>query len=153
MKRSILLLTLIGFVFAAAACGPERDESGALTESQDVSASDVAVGDCFNADTGGAISDVGGVPCDEPHVYEVFALATHEDGDFPGDAEIQTKAEELCVAEYEGYVGATYEESEFVLTTINPSQETWDTGDRVTICALSAEGETEITGSQRDSGK
>lgn len=149
---------LVAFVLAVgiAACGPERDESGALTEAQDVSASDVAVGDCFNAGTDEAISDVGGVPCDDPHVFEAFALPEHEGGDdaeFPGDEPIQTAAEELCVAEFEGYVGLTYEESEWLITTINPSAETWDQGDRVTICALHNEAKTEVTGSAKGSAK
>lgn len=152
MKRITVWLSVLAMALAVTACGPERDESGALTEAQDVSATDVEVGDCFNAAEGESITDVGGVPCDEPHVYEVYALPQHADGEFPGDG-MQAKAEELCVAEFEGYVGIGYDESEWLLTTINPSAETWEEGDRETICALHAEGNAEVTGSARDSAK
>lgn len=154
MTRTVLWLAVISVAVLAAACGPERDDTGQLTEAQDVAATDVEVGDCFNADTGESITDVGGVPCEQPHVYEVFALAQHDGGDdaaYPGDTQIQTQAEELCVAEFEGYVGLPYEESELLLTTVNPSQESWDGGDRETICALNLDGNAELTGSQRDS--
>lgn len=107
---------------------------------------------CFNAAGGEAISDVGGVPCDRPHVYEVYALPQHEDGEFPGDG-IQAQAEELCMTEFEASVGLAYDQSEWLLTTINPSAETWENGDRETICALHNEAKTEVTGSARDSAK
>ena len=145
-----VVLLLVGAVLLGG-CGPNRDESGALEGAQDVSALDLQAGDCFNGGGGAEISDVQGVPCGEAHVFEVFAVATHDDGDFPGAEALQANAEEMCLADFEAYVGLSYEESKYVVQTINPSEETWEAGDRATLCVLSTDDKAEQTGSAKGS--
>ena len=147
----LLAAVLIIGALATVACGPSRDESGALDGAQDVSALDLQAGDCFNGGEGDEITDVAGVPCGEPHVYEVYAVAEHPDGDFPGSDALQAKAEDLCVPPFEEYVGLSYEQSQFVVQTIDPSEETWQAGDRATLCVLSTEDKAEQTGSAKGS--
>lgn len=149
MRLLAILLTL--GVLGLAACGPSRDESGALSGAQDVSALDLMAGDCFNRGEGDQISEVNGVPCDEPHVYEVYAVAESPDGEFPGAEELSAKGEELCLPPFEEYVGLAYQESKYVVETINPSAETWESGDRATLCVLSTEDKAEQTSSAKGS--
>jgi hypothetical protein len=148
MRYAVVLVLLAAL---AGACGPTRDESGALTEAQDVGALELQAGDCFNRGEGDQVSEVAGVPCDEPHVYEVYFLAQHPDGEFPGKDGLAAKAEELCLPPFEDYVGVPYQESKYVVETIDPSEETWADGDRATLCVLTTEDKSEQTGSAKGS--
>jgi hypothetical protein len=134
---------------------PTEEETAEPTEEETpeaggevVDIDDLTVGDCFNAPEG--FSVVEHVPCEQPHVYEIFATVTHPgDGEeYPGDEAVTDTAEELCEPEFEPYVGVDYQSSELYATTITPTQDSWAEGDRNIVCALHEEDEREITGSQ-----
>jgi hypothetical protein len=110
-----------------------------------------AEGECFNTDgDGGEVAGINVRPCDEAHVYEAYAVFDYpsEDGDeYPGDAVIQSYADENCDTQFTEYVGIDYDSSIWYSTSITPSEDTWGAGDREIICALHTQDESEVTGS------
>jgi hypothetical protein len=78
------------------------------------------------------------VPCSEPHGYEVFASVNLPDGDedFPGYQVIDEQAEEMCIAEFEGFVGLPHDQSALEIRFMTPSEEAWLAGDRLVHCAV-----------------
>ena len=92
---------------------PAQAEETGPAEAEEVDIVDLEVGDCLAESLPGeVIFSVQTVPCSEPHSEEIFAAATlpNGDGDFPGMEAIDAQAEGLCVAEFEGFVGLSYEE-------------------------------------------
>ena len=121
-----------------------------------VPANDLAVGDCVEDDAAFSgeegVQEVPTIDCEEPHLFEVFALVDYPDADeYPGEDTVRGESRDLCFDEVEGYVGAPPEQvTEYTLQAVYPSQETWDAGDRIVICLLqSAEP---VEGSAKDSG-
>jgi Septum formation len=114
----------------------QRGDDGSLTTAGNVSVTDLRAGDCFNGSDEEEISDVDGVPCDEPHEYEVFAVQDREGETFPTDAEFEAIFESICVPAFGSYVGIPYTDSELWATMITPSESSWDDGDREYVCAL-----------------
>lgn len=111
-------------------------------------------GDCFDDPDTAAdeISDVALVDCDDPHDNEVYAVAELEDGDYPGDEAVLTRAQDICLDAFEPYVAEPYATSELFATWIVPTEGSWSDGDRDVVCVLfDADGPLE--GSMRDSGR
>jgi hypothetical protein len=113
------------------------------------------VGLCFNdeADAADEVSSVPDVPCEEPHDNEVFALIQYTGETFPGPDAMQAEAVDLCIGEFEGYVGLPYEESELDVYPLVPTQASWDGGDREIVCALYALDLSQLTGSMKGSAR
>lgn len=135
-------------------------EASAATESvsaeptdgngEETSVFDLAIGDCFSA-SGESVGSVTVVGCDRTHIYEVFAVLDHEggdDADYPGDDSMLEYADAACQPPFEEYVGTDYNDSRYWITSVTPSQETWDEGDREIVCTLKVgEDGSETTGS------
>ena len=114
-----------------------RDDEGAIVEGGDTDVFQIAVGDCITDAGGQMVSDVPTVPCAEPHQYEVYAEGTMDDGDFPGDAAIDAKVDEICGGAFPGFVGMAYEESTLDYTAYTPSADTWARfNDRLITCII-----------------
>ena len=129
--RSFLLAALV-----IAACG-----GGVFT---------LPVGACFDDSAEEQVSSVPEVDCSEPHDNEVFAVFDYTDSDtFPGSSAMNEAAQNLCIAQFENYVGLSYEESSFGVFPITPTQESWDGGDREIICALYNPDLSKLTGSMK----
>ena len=134
----IFLAAIIGFGIYGAVTKVDRDSSGAIVGEGSVDAFQVRVGDCFD-DTSSfdeGITSLPGVPCNEPHDNEAFALldlsiATYPEGD--GMAEL---AHESCLAHFDSFVGRDYESSSLEIMTLYPSTESWVENDREVICAV-----------------
>ena len=138
----VLLITLgVGWFTAA-----RRGDDGALSGAGTVQVDDLRAGDCFNAGEETEISDVHGVPCDEPHAYEVFAVQTYGGGALPAsDAQLETVFGELCVPPFQTYVGTAYQTSELWASFVTPTEDGWNDGDREFICYLFEEDESTMT--------
>lgn len=177
-RRSALLIGLVGAI-TLAACqsgtdaspSPDAEESVAATaaatatvpsesavtaDGEETSVFDLAIGDCFSA-SGEQADSVLVVDCEQAHIYEVFALIDHEAGDgeaYPGDEEIGEYGDRVCRGPFPNYVGHDYETSDYWITTLTPSAETWPEGDREIVCTLrlGEQGE-ETTGSAEGSGR
>jgi len=143
---------------AAGACsgdgGPPRDDEGRLTKATDLAVFDLQPGDCLSPDdeVTAELETVRAVPCSEPHVHEVFALVTWEDGDtFPGQAELADFADAACIAEFADYVGVDYLDSTLFHSYLLPTLRSWDErADRTIVCLASSAGEP-LQGSSRGS--
>jgi len=95
----------------------------------------IKVGDCINDSAAGeSVTTVPTVDCAEPHDSEAYKSIVLDEGDFPGDTEIQTQADDGCAAAFEDFIGVSYDESIVNLNYYYPTAETWETGDREILC-------------------
>src|SRR5699024_7948887 len=98
-----------------------------------------AVGDCINSEDlpEGEIDVLNTISCDESHDLEVFHAFDLPMGDFPVEQSMEVSAAGECVPAVDDYVGVDYYDSEIWITTISPSEETWDAvDDRELLCLL-----------------
>jgi Septum formation len=150
-RRWLGAVTALGTaaVLILAGCGgAERDESGEITESGDVGVTELAIGDCVLLPEGaeGDVTDLEGVPCDTPHDGEVYVVDELPDGEYPGETQVLKQVEELCVADFEEFVGGSYETTELDITYLYPSTEDQWADDRGITCVVYHPGE-KVTGS------
>jgi hypothetical protein len=111
-------------------------------------------GDCMAADLGTS-TDVTVVPCDSPHLSEVFAVeAIPEAESFPGDAELGILADDVCLGQgFTDFVGNPHADSTLLVTSFYPYADEWAEGFREIVCVVHpADPEVPTTGSFRDSG-
>jgi hypothetical protein len=115
------------------------------------------VGDCF--DDGdlevGSVSEVGDVPlvdCSQPHDNEVFAMGNIEGNAFPGDEVVAGRADEICLAEFEGFVGLDYATSALDFGWLVPTADSWAGGDRVVTCFVYRVDLGKVTGTLEGTG-
>ena len=138
---------------AGATAGPPSDD--VVADPSLTAWDDLNVGDCIVETDWDSQLDGGGVEvvgCDTEHTDELFAVVVHEDDSFPGGEELLSLADEACHEAFEGYVGASYEESGYDISYTAPSEQTWSVGDRESLCFLfDLEGEL-LTGSAKDAG-
>jgi hypothetical protein len=158
------LLVGLGIVGVAAVLflgTAERDDTGTIIDEGSLEVFDLQVGDCFTDDAAApmtpdetiAVKSVEAIPCDTEHGAEVFANIDLPDGEFPGDAQVSDRAATLCFDEFEPYVGAPYESSEYDYGWFSPTDETWSRGDRTINCILFRTDGGLSTGSARQSGR
>lgn len=137
---------------ALVAC--QQAPGGEGSDGETVSVFDLEVGDCWTGATDDVL-EVEVMPCDQPHVFEVYTLVDYTDGgdEYPGETAIQGFSESVCLDAFSAYVGTDYETSEFFYFPLVPSESTWAAGDREVVCNLTVEDRSEWTGSGRDSGR
>lgn len=143
----------------SAILGPQeaqRDEpNGEVTAASDADVFSLKIGDCANQPAGDEetveVTSLPVVPCTDPHTDELYAEKELEAGDYPGDEAIASLTEEFCLAEFEGFVGLSYEESSLDIWPMFPVQVGWETqDDRVVQCFITA-GTEPTTGSLKGS--
>jgi hypothetical protein len=128
---ALAIALLVGWFTTA-----QRGDDGSLTTAGNVSVTELRAGDCFIGSEEDEISEVDGVPCDEPHEYEVFAVQDRDGDTYPTDAEFDAIFESICVSAFEPYVDAPYDTSAIYASFITPSEGSWDDGDREYVCYL-----------------
>lgn len=116
---------------------------------------DLEVGQCLTDTTSDdQVSSVPVVDCAEPHAGEIYALPQLPDGDFPGEQVISDQADQMCAGQaFQDYVGLPYQDSDIYYSTLVPSTETWDDGDREIVCILAAQDGSSSTGSLRGANR
>lgn len=113
------------------------------------------VGECVDiAVNSTSVTEFTGFDCAMEHDIEVYFVGDVAATDFDAIA-IAEEASALCRAEFETFVGLTYEESTLDIYYLYPQQESWDAGDREVICAVytpdpETNGVIRTTGSLRD---
>lgn len=134
---------VIAVLVAAGAVGglifnASRDASGEITKSGDLTASELRVGDCFDLKDPAAdeIADVTALPCTSEHEYETFFVGSMPEGDYPDDAAFEAWLVANCDPAFEAYIGTPYIESELDIFWLQPTQDTWISGDRSIQCAV-----------------
>ena len=156
MIRSLSFSALTLTAVVCVGCAPaERNEAGEIDIAGSVDAFEIQVGDCYDdrVTLSDDVSDVPGVPCTVAHDNEVFATFDVASSEWPGEDRITELADDGWLERFEGYVGATYEESVLYITTLMPSEGSWNQiGDREVVCvAYHMEGD-KLTSSVRNSG-
>lgn len=107
---------------------------GAILGAGTTSVDRLAVGDCLaGLPTEDTVLTVDTARCDEVHAAEVFAVLTLPDGKFPGRL-ADDEALDRCGPALADYAPAAVDDASLRLNTIQPSRESWDTGDRELIC-------------------
>ncbi|MCP3987555.1 MAG: hypothetical protein GY724_00650 [Actinomycetia bacterium] len=152
--RAVLLVV----VLVATSCGlfsdsgPTRDDDGVVVESGTLRAFDLLLGDCFNDPGSGEVEVVLVVPCVEPHDFEVYHVFMLDDGPYPGPAVIEDEWIEGCLAEFEPFVGVSFDVSVLDMSAIFPTRQSWDElDDRVVLCSVTAVDGEPRAGSARGS--
>ncbi len=137
----------------------ERESRGALPDSQHpddlTPRAEMAVGTCvdeYGYDDRDTVTGFEVVDCDAEHYEELYAIVEHAAGEYPGDNRVWKTAEVECIAAFEGYVGASYESSDYAATWLAPTAAEWRSGDRNTLCLLSDYNYLPLVGSARNSG-
>ncbi len=109
------------------------------------------VGDCFNIPGGpnSEMDNVDRVSCRDLHEFEVYGTFDLTGSSWPGQSTVSRRADEGCVSRFASFVGIGYDDSEWYLWHMTPTQDSWDRGDdREVICSVTPEyGKT--TGSAR----
>ena len=121
--------------------GETRDDtSGEIVEGGTTDVFQLRVGDCLNdelSETATEVTDVPTVPCSDAHSYEVFQNITMAEADeYPGETDTVAQADSDCQAAFEGFVGLSYEESQYDFSYYYPTEESWGSGDRVINCLI-----------------
>ena len=135
---------------AIAGCGSDGDPgTGESAESGDVDVFDLDIGDCL-ADFQDAteLDTIEASPCSEPHSDEIFASGSIPDGAFPGMDIVEATAQKLCIAQFDEFVGKSYEDSVLDVGFLTPTEQSWNDGDRAVLCTVYDPAE-EISGSLR----
>lgn len=118
---------------------------------------DLLPGDCFNDadvvfDEATANGTVTLVSCDVPHDNEAVYSYTFPDTQFMSQELIFEHLDEWCPTYWPDYVGIPYENSALYMFYYYPTSETWNAGDRRSVC-VAYDGSLEpITGSVYMSG-
>ncbi|MCP3853830.1 MAG: hypothetical protein GY698_03715 [Actinomycetia bacterium] len=117
----------------------------------------LTVGDCVVDELSAAedIAQVGVVSCSQPHQSEVYAVLTDPAPDavpWPGPEALIEASASGCLAEFEPYVGQTFEESALDVLTVLPTAETWPEGDRDILCIATRLDGRDLDATVRDSG-
>lgn len=103
----------------------------------------IAVGQCTDLELSTGETEISAIPtvdCALPHGWEAYAEHTFADGDFPGVAAIQSQTEEFCLGEFETFIGVPYEESEYELQYLYPTEFTWTrANDRLLTCLVGSD--------------
>jgi hypothetical protein len=147
---AVLVVVLAGgYLFSA-----RRADDGSLASAGNVGVDDLRPGDCLNLGDEAEMADVDGVPCSQPHGYEVFELASWEgDGTFPPDSQLETIFLEACEPSFAAYVGEPWTTSAIYGSLITPTEGAWNDGARWVICLLYDPDDSQLTESLRGSGR
>lgn len=141
MKRMLLVL-LVAAGMMLAGCGG------------DVLSLDV--GACFDDPEAFDLvdsSDVEVVDCDVPHDNEVFANQDLTGDEYPGTEAVANRADQVCLDDFDTYIGQSYDASIYEFSWFVPSEESWEVGDREVICFAYDLNFEKITGSVNGIGK
>lgn len=149
---SLRVLSPLALALLLAACGGGDGSATGPTPdaAEDVDVFELAVGDCVIDETQGEISETTKVPCDTPHLSEVYHLFDLPAGDFPQPEALGTAVEQGCLAAFESYVGLDYDSSEYAFSWLEPTPDSWASGDREVVCMLTTQDDSKITGSLRN---
>lgn len=114
------------------------------------------IGDCFTLNRHTSIEQVPAIPCELPHVHEVYAIV--EDPapagqPYPGIDAVRSAANPGCQAAFAQFIGAPYvETSRWRIAILTPEDPYWRIGIRTNWCSVVARDGHQTAGSARGSG-
>lgn len=115
---------------------------------------EMEVGDCTNSTSLDAdeVKSLPTVSCSQEHDVEAYAAKELPDGTYPGAETLKSTGSDFCLAEFEGFVGVAYADSELTYSFVYPTERSWnDADDRQVLCLLHSESPR--TGSLQGSGR
>jgi hypothetical protein len=123
---------------------PRDEPGGEITASAEADAFEILEGDCIDL---AALDGYGDSAAGDefevesvPHTGEVYAELVMEGDKFPGAKAVAKTFEEWCYAEFEKFVGLSYDESVYGYTGFFPTKDTWEQlDDRTLQCVVSSE--------------
>jgi hypothetical protein len=124
-----------------------------IDQTESVSVFQVQTGDCL---IGGLqdvqVSDMDKIDCSKPHIYEVYFTFQLPVGPFPGDAAIEEQADNRCQAEFESFVGKSFEDSSLTFSRLTPNAEGWRLQkDREIVCMIQTMDDSTLSQSAKGS--
>jgi hypothetical protein len=90
--------------------------------------------------------------CSDPHDYEVYVVHGYPAGAYPGEEAVSDELYDVCLGEFEGYVGRDYDSSALDFYRLWPEPGLWDSGTRIGECLLFDFDGGQLTGSSYQSG-
>lgn len=145
---AIVVVLAVGWFTSARRAG-----NGQINDSGTLSVSDLQVGDCFNNGTSTEVSQVDAVPCAEPHQYELFHVFRLTGTTYPTEADLDSQSAAACAPAFAAYIGHDYDTSSLYISTLYPTSDGWDHGDREVQCVVHDQAESKVAGSLRGSGR
>ena len=126
----------------------KRDSTGQIVQSGQLGAFVTKIGDCFAGSEAGSttVSTVDGVPCSNPHHWQVYfktttsqatydMTAVHKDADQQCSNYLQTLVNGLTTEKINEYSNADFK-------TLEPTSASWDKGDRGIDCLIGSNSST-----------
>lgn len=154
------VVVVVGQVLTGSYDETTRNDDGDVVEPGDISITKLRVGDCFSPPTGegppleGEEQTVSllvtAMPCDEPHVFEVYSIVRVPTADYPGSDTIR-RMRRQCLDGFEGYVGVPPLQSSLSVVDYFPTARSWRFGQRTITCSLTVDGYRQLRHSLRDS--
>ena len=88
------------------------------------------IGECF-----GTSANQGAISCDGPHRFEVFSAIIYDEAPYH-DRITRALVHPICEEDFEIYTGQNFYTSAYDVAERYPSEESWDSGNRLTLCVL-----------------
>jgi hypothetical protein len=145
----ISLFWIAVIAFAVTGDYSDTDYGRGPVSSSSVYVEELAVGECFDDASGE--DEVYRRSCAEPHDGEITGDVTMAAGPYPGDDQAAKTASAMCDAEFGTYVGKAADKSELESTYWHPTEDTWDEGDRLVVCAAYGPDGDLLTGTVKGS--
>jgi hypothetical protein len=153
IRNAIIGVAGIGIVSAGVLAfdSTTRDDAGQIVEAGSIGVFSFEVGDCLNDidSQDETVSEALGVPCEEPHYYEVY-FETFLEGETR--LAIKDQADDYCLENFNIFVGMQWEDSELNYTSLFPTIESYEEGDREITCMLYRDDERLLIGSAKGTG-
>ena len=126
----------------------------ASTKGRTIHSTELQVGDCYNYDDSETqVSNVEVVDCSAPHQYEVYSNYQITQSTFPDESTMKSEQYAACHDTFETYVGVPYDQSQYDVTMLTPTENSWAQGDHAITCSLAAKDDSLITGSLKGAAK
>ena len=90
------------------------------------------------------------VECTNEHDEEIYWVGTLDEGDFPGESEVGSEGDALCLQHFRSYVGTGYDDSSLDYDFYAPDATEWSYGEHRVVCVILTDG---ATSSARSSGR
>jgi putative regulator of septum formation len=114
------------------------------------------VGDCVNYEPSDDGESTIIVNCAQPHAEEVFSVYLDYRPDatgFPGYEAIGAAAQQVCQADFEDYVGTSWDKSSYSIGFSGPTEADWNSRDHSIYCTLEDSNGGTLTGSARGTAR
>jgi len=93
------------------------------------------------------------VDCAQPHTHEIYSVVAWDKGTvFPGVEALDAYAEQVCVRDFEPWVGVSTFDSSLTFTWLTPTLDSWNNHkDYKILCVLADTDAAPLTGSMKNS--